>query len=302
MYSLLTIKGWKPVQELTIGSRIATPRIIPAFGDKEMSEHEIKLLSYLIAEGHTKKIVLFSNSDNKIVEDFKESLKKFDNSLELIKEKENHYRISFPKWINKVLNHNKERNEKGQFLKGNKNSYEKRSIRKLIEREEIFGLLSTQKFLSKNIMRLRKNNLSLFLNRLFSCDGSIYKKKSNTGYTWQISYSSSSEKMIKQIQSLLLRFEILSRLRERMMKCKEKRFKSYELILNAENVLGFIEEIRFFGKKEEREIKSKQDIISVKRNSNVDTIPREVWDIYGPLEWTKIGQEVGYKYPKKMRE
>src|SRR3989344_6128570 len=258
MYSLLTIKGWKPVQELTIGSRIATPRIIPAFGDKEMSEHEIKLLSYLIAEGHTKKIVLFSNSDNKIVEDFKESLKKFDNSLELIKEKENHYRISFPKWINKVLNHNKERNERGQFLKGNKNIYEKRSIRKLIEREEVFGLLSTQKFLSQNIMQLKKGWLALFLNRLFSCDGSIYRKKSNTGYTWQISYASSSEKMIRQVHNLILRFGILSKLRDRIIRLNGKEFKSYELILNAENVLRFIEEIGFFGKKEERIIEAKK--------------------------------------------
>jgi len=301
-HPLLTIRGWKPVRELTLGGRIATPRIIPAFGDKEMPEHEIKLLAYLLAEGHTKKIVLFSNSDEKIVEDFRQSLKKFDPTLELIKEKENHYRISSPKWQNKVIKNNSLRNEKGQFTKENKNIYEKRSIRKLIEREEMFGLLATQKYLSQNIMQLKKENLSLFLNRLFSCDGSIYKKKSNTGYTWQISYASSSEKMIRQIQHLLLRFNILCKLRERMMKCKEKRFKSFELILNAENVLGFIEEIRFFGKKEEREIKSKQDIISVKRNSNVDTIPREVWDIYGPLEWTKIGQEVGYKYPKAMRE
>src|SRR3989344_7599904 len=78
-HPLLTIKGWKPVQELTIGSRIATPRIMPAFGDKEMSEHEIKLLSYLLAEGHTKKIVLFSNSDEKIVSEFREALNKLDS-------------------------------------------------------------------------------------------------------------------------------------------------------------------------------------------------------------------------------
>ena len=248
-HPLLTIKGWKPVQELTIGSRIATPRKIPSFGKKEMPDHKIKLLSYLIAEGHTKSIVLFANSDAKIVDDFKDSLSKFDSTLELIKEKENHYRISSPKWTNKVIIHNNERNEKGQFLKGNKNVYKKRSIRELIEREELFGLLSTQKFVSKNIMQLKKENIALFLNRLFSCDGSLYKKKSNTGNTWQVSYASSSKRMIRQIQSLLLRFEILSKLRSRIMKLNEKEFKSYELILNAENVSRFIEEIGFFGKK-----------------------------------------------------
>ena len=301
-HPLLTIKGWKPIQELTIGSRIATPRIIPSFGNNEMPKHEINLLAYLLAEGHTKSIVLFSNSDEKIVRDFKDSLEKFDSSLKLIKEKENHYRISSPKWKNQVLKHNYERDEKGHFLKGNKNKYEKRSIRKLIEREEIFGLLSTKKYLSQNIMQLNKNNLSLFLSKLFSCDGSIYKKKSNTGITWQISYASSSEKMIRQIQNILLRFNILSKLRDRMMKCNNKEFKSYELILNAENVLKFIDEIGFFGEKEKRIAEAKQHINSVKRNSNVDTIPKDIWEMYGPFEWSKIGEEFGYKHPKAMRE
>lgn len=301
-HPLLTIKGWKPVQELTIGGRIATPRNLPASGDKEMPEHEIKLLAYLLAEGHTKKIVLFANSDEKIVEDFRDSLKKLDSSLELIKEKENHYRISSPLWRNKVLSHNKERNELGQFLKGNKNIYEKRSIRRLIERENLFGLLATQKYLSQNIMQLRKEQLALFLNRLFSCDGSIYCKKTQTGQTWQISYASSSEKMIRQVQNLLLRFEILSKLRERIIKLNDKEFRSFEIILNAENVLKFTNQIGFFGIKEERIPKAKQHINSVKRNSNIDTIPKEIWEMYGPFKWAEIGREFGYKYPKAMRE
>jgi hypothetical protein len=301
-HPLLTVKGWQEAKKLTVGSRIATPRALPSFGSKEMPEHEIKLLAYLLAEGHTKKIVLFANADEKIVEDFRHSLDKFDPSLKLIKEKEAHYRISSPEWKNKVLMHNKDRNERGHFLKGNKNAYEKRSIRKLIEREEMFGLLATQKFLSKNIMQLKKDNLVLFLSRLFSCDGSIYCKNTQTSKTWQISYASSSEKMIRQIQSLLLRFGILSRLRSRMMKLNDKEFKSFEIILNAENVVRFIEEIGFFGKKEEREFEAKTHINSVKRNSNVDTVPKEIWEMYGPFEWSKIGREFGYKHPKAMRE
>ena len=301
-HPLLTIKGWKPINELAVGNRIATPRIIPTFGTKEMPKHEIKLLSYLIAEGHTKSVVLFSNSDKKIVDDFKSSLKEFDPSLQLLKEKENHYRISSPQWKNKVLKHNYERSKKGYFLKGNKNEYEKRSIRKLIEREEIFGLLSTKKYLSQNIIQLKKDNLILFLNRLFSCDGSIYRKKSNTGYTWQISYASSSEKMIRQIQNLLLRFSILSKLRKKLIKLNNKEFKSYELVLNAENVLKYIKEIGFFGKKAERELEAKKHILSVNRNSNVDTIPKDIWEMYGPFEWSKIGKKVGYKCPRAMKE
>ncbi|MEI6731533.1 MAG: LAGLIDADG family homing endonuclease [archaeon] len=297
-HPLLTIKGWEETQKLGIGSRIATPRTLNSFGDKEMPLDEIKLLAYLIAEGHTKSIVLFSNADEKIVNDFRESLKAFDNSLELIKEQENHYRISSPSWRNIVLSGNEKRNERGQFTKENKNVYKKRSIRELIEREGIFNKLATQKTLSKSIMQLKKENLSIFLNRLFSCDGSIY----NSGNYWEISYACSSEIMIRQIQSLLVRFGILSKLRNKIIKLNEKEFKAFELVLNEESSLKFINEIGFFGKKEDRTPLARQEILQRKKNPNVDTVPKEVWEIYKPRNWAEVGRQLGYKHPKAMRE
>ncbi len=297
-HPLLTIKGWKPAEELKIGSRIATPRRIPSFGNKEIPEHEIKLLSYLLAEGHTKKVVLFSNSDEKIIEDFRNSLKQFDNTLNLVKEKEYHYRISSPNWTNKVLGYNNKRNERGQFTKENRGVHKKRSIRQLIEREEMFGLLATEKYLSQNLMQLNKSNLSLFLNRLFSCDGSIYKVNNY----WETSYASSSEKLIRQIQNILLRFGILSKLRNKTIKQKEKSFKSYELVINAENTFKFIEQIGFFGEKERKQQIAYIEIQQRIRNPNVDTVPKEIWEFYKPKNWAEIGRKIGYKHPKATRE
>lgn len=301
-HPLLTIKGWQEAQSLGIGNRIATPRAVPAFGNKEMPLHEIKLLSYLIAEGHTKKVVLFSNSDEEIISEFENSLKEFDSTLSLIKEKENHYRISSPNWQNKIISQDTRRDEFGHFVKGSKNLYETRSIRKLIKREEVFGLLSTEKYLSPNIMQLKKEQLALFLNRLFSCDGSIYKKKTPQSTTWQISYASSSEKMIRQVQNLLLRFNILSRLREKTIKLNNKKFRAFELVLSSSNVIDFIDQIGFFGKKEERQIIAKQELSNIKTNPNVDTIPKEVWELYKPKNWAEIGRQLGYAHPKAMRE
>ena len=119
-HPLFTIKGWQAAETLNIGARIATPRNMPCFGNKEMPEHEIKLLSYLIAEGHTKEIVLFSNSDNKIIDEFRDSLYQFDSSLELIEEKKYSYRISCPNWKGKILKNDLLRTERGQFSKGSK--------------------------------------------------------------------------------------------------------------------------------------------------------------------------------------
>ena len=297
-HPLLTIKGWQEVGNLKIGSRIATPRTLQQFGDNSMPEHEIKLLSYLIAEGHTKSIVLFANSDEKIINDFKNALNKFDSSLKLIKEKENHYRISQPDYKTNIIEHNLERNKLGQFQKGNINKVEKRSIRKLIERENLFGKLSIQKVLSQNIMRLKREQLTLFLNRLFSCDGSIYKSNDY----WEISYSSSSKKLIKQIQNLLLRFGILSKLRSKNIKTNNKIFKTFELVLNSINTLKFIEQIGFFGEKEKRMPLAKKEISSKIKNPNIDTIPKEIWETFKPKNWAAIGKALGYKHPKAMRE
>jgi len=297
-HPLYTVKGWVPVGDLNVGSRIATPRRMPCFGDFDMSECEVKLLSYLIAEGHTKKIVLFSNMDEEIVEDFKGALSNFDSSLSLIKEKEGCYRISDLNYKTNVLEHDLSRTDKGQFVKGANNVCEKRSIRKLIEREELFGKLATEKFLSDSLMRLKKEQMILFLNRLFSCDGSVYKSNDY----WEISYSSSSEKLIRQVQSLLLRFGILSKLRRKKVRCDGKVFDSFELVLNSVNVVKFVEEIGFFGEKVARAEVAVEEIGLTCKNPNVDTIPKEIWDEYRPDSWADIGRKLGYKHPKAMRE
>jgi intein/homing endonuclease len=297
-HPLLTIKGWQEAQNLRIGNKIATPRINNNFGTKKLEEHEIKLLAYLITEGHTKNVVLFSNTDEKIVEDFKRSLLKFDDSLKLKKEKEGCYRISCPTWKNKIIESQEERDELGRFTKHSKNIYKKRSIRELIEREEMHNLLATQKYLSNNLMQLNKKDLSLFLNRMFSCDGSIYK----TNKYWSISYSSSSKKMIKQIQHILLRYGILSKLRSKKIKTNNKLFDSFELVINSENTLKFIEEIGFFGTKAEKQKIAYKEIKEKIRNPNVDTIPKEIWEFYKPSNWSELGRKFGYKYPKAFRE
>jgi len=258
-HPLLTIKGWKPAVELNIHNRIATPRIIPIFGNNKMEEHKIKLLAYLIAEGHTKKVVLFVNNDEKIIEEFRECVKKLDSNLKLIKDKKDHYRIIEKNYKTKCINFTQiKRDENGKFIKGSKIECKKRSIREFIEKERLFGLKSPQKIIPKSIIQLPKEKLALFLNRLFSCDGSIYYQNG-----WQVSYCSSSKQLIKQVQHLLLRFGILSRIRNKKIKLKEKIFHSFELEINGENVISFIKEIGFYGRKELKQKRCSKESINI---------------------------------------
>ncbi len=304
-HPLLTIKGWKPAQELTITSRRATPRKIDVCGKEHMEKHIIKLLAYLLAEGHNKKVVLFANGDQKIVDEFESCLTQFDSKLKLIKEKKDHYRISQPDFKNEVLDILQLKMSGGKFLKGSKINLKKRSIRILLEDMQMFGLLSTKRFIPPQIFKLPKEDIALFLNRLFSCDGSIYKsvkgKKKKKG--WEISYGSSSKRLIREVQHLLLRFDILSRVRKKYVKLNGKIFPAYELLVDSAKKKAFIEHIGFYGEKEKKQEKCLPEIEHIINNPNVDTIPKELWETYRPkTSWADIGRSFGYAHPKAMRE
>ena len=246
-HPLLTLTGWRPAVELHIGSRIATPRKIENFGNQRRPEHEIKLLAYLIAEGHLgNNFVLFSNMEEKIINEFDEGIKQFDPSLRIVEHsKAGCYRITKSK--EEIKRTDSLRNSKNQFI-GRKSS-----ISEWLHNLGIYGKLSPEKFIPECIFKLPKEQLAIFLNRLFSCDGSIYKSRKGEKHLWGISYSSASKRMIRQIQHLLMRFGILSKLREKKIKMKNKIFDSFELDISTANILDFIKQIGFFGVKEGRQ-------------------------------------------------
>ena len=294
-HPLLTIQGWTPIKTLKKGSRIATPRKIESFGNSKIEISKVKILAYMIAEGHLSNgFILFSNKDKKLIKDFMKSINTFDKKLQITNHGDYTYRI-----INnniKIDTSKAKRNKKGEYLKGSILD-KKNSLRKYLEKINLYEKLSGNKFIPKEILTLDKKSLAIFLNRLFSCDGSIYKEGKNY---YKISYSSSSKKLIYQVQHLLLRFGILSRIKIKYS--KKYNSNSFEIEIKGNNVLTFIKKIGFYGEKELKSKKALTIIEKIIRNSNVDTIPKEIWDIYQPTSWTEIGKTLNYKHPKAMRE
>ncbi|MGG6242218.1 replicative DNA helicase [Nodosilinea sp. AN01ver1] len=67
----LTIQGWCPLAELTVGTKIAVPRTLPVFGTESVPEHQVKLLAYLIGDGClTGASPQFTNENPQIQDDF----------------------------------------------------------------------------------------------------------------------------------------------------------------------------------------------------------------------------------------
>jgi intein/homing endonuclease len=279
-HPLLLIDGWHEAREIVTGSRIATPRILPFFGEQALPEYEIKLLAYLIAEGHLgNKMVGFSNTDPLLLADFTHAVGAFDQTLVVRRLAPGSYAVRV----------------QGYALRRGVTNPLKDYLKKL----SLYERRSHDKFVPQIIFTATRSNTALFLNRLLSCDGTIYYDKNKA--SWRISYASKSRQLIDDVQSLLLKFGILSRIRRKIARLNGKSFSSYELEIGAAHIPTFLQEIGFFGKKLDRLKRALRDMPS-SRNPNVDTIPKELWEHYRPDNWAAIGRSMGYAHPKAMRE
>jgi replicative DNA helicase len=146
------------------------------------------------------------------------------------------------------------------------------------------------------IFRLDRRLIALFLNRLFATDGwlSIFK----SGQI-QLGYATVSKKLAKQIQHLLLRFGVISKLKKRSVKYNDNCRQIWQLdITDAQSIKKFIEGIKIFGK--EKAITLAKEALGNKQyQTNCDLIPREIWEqialAKGNEAWTSLAKRAGIK-------
>lgn len=246
---LLTIDGWKPAFKLEAKEHIATVRKYSLKIKKETDSDFIKILAYLLAEGGlTKHDITFSNINQKILGELKESVETryFSLTLKKLKHGTCDYIIS-----KKDLNGKKFYNDLSTDLTEQGLKYKN----------------SSTKFIPDEIITSNDKCIALFLNRFFSCDGHVTKRG---GY---IELILKSERMIRQIQHLLLRFGILSTIYE-TIKCAtntkaRKKRKYWRLtVSDSRSRKIFKEKIGLF-------LDEKQDrlVFDKKANTNLDIVP-----------------------------
>lgn len=290
-HPLLTINGWEPADNLEEGDRIATARELDTFGEQSLPERQVKLLAYLIAEGHLdNEKILFTNTDEQLREDFKQSAKSFDSELRLEKEGSATVAIRATQRVNREIT---KRDDNGRIKSSRKRSGGN-TLKTFLESIGLYGKQSPQKTIPDRIFTAPKHQVSMFLNRLFSSDGSIYRH----GNHWRISYTSVSKELVDQVQHLLIRFGIISTKRPKKTSHKD----ACQLTIQGSFAYDFLQRIGFYGDKEERQQEALRELPSHDSNPNTDTIPHGIWDDYEPSNWAAVGRELGYSHPKSLSQ
>ena len=348
-HPFLTIAGWQPLAELTVGARIAVPRSLPVFGNTELPDHAIKILGYLLGDGDvTGACTRFTNGNERLMADFVNSLCSFGGLRWTIDDSKGTRtptcRVAAQKQERtelaretgqKIVQARKKRGlsqrqlalrsgispallcltEKGCSLPTEQTLKQlaqtlNTPYRFFAEDWSVFarchpltawldelglrGKGAAEKSIPALVFRLKKDKLALFLNRLFSCDGSVFVYQ--TGQTG-LSYASASRVLAKQVQHLLLRFGILSKLRAKHVSLGETKYKAFEVeILGAQDILTFIKEIGIFGKEEKLQ-QVKEIVARRSKGWTKDTLPLEVWALINAARagksWAEVNRLMG---------
>ncbi len=253
------IYQWKTLDKVKAGDYVVVSRINDIDSKEDLlTEEEAILLGSLVAEGYIDKNKIgFSNTDEEFCSIFEESYLK-------------NYEKSFYKY-KRILKSGKTLTE-----------YQISEVAVLEDiKEKGFNQKSEDKEIPQIVLSSSKKVQRKFLQALFEGDGSVYE---TTG-ALNISYSSKSKKLVKQLQILLLNFGIISRIH------KDKQ--NYRLIISGyENIKLFKEEVGFISKKQEKLEKLFNKLYKKKTaNSKTDFIPfiadyiREKYKYKGFNEW-----------------
>lgn len=247
-HPLLRVDGWIPTKDLKVGDRVGTARVMPG-GNKNFDIELSRLLGYLIGDGGITKAIVFTNKEKSILDDYRAILlSKFSD-----------YKLSETK-KSKATSIRVTHNYNNQIIKW---------LREL----ELFGCTSHTKFIPNECYTWNNGAIANLIGAYFDCDGHI-NKTSNT-----IVMTSISERLLKDIQRLLLRFGIISGIVKQKTSWTYKGIKktsfAYKLVISGiDNVKTFVSDIP--------SISGKYDNLDLNKvaNTNLDTIPKEIWNVY----------------------
>jgi intein/homing endonuclease len=250
--------GWRPAGDLRVGDRVAVVRRAGVFYDEEQPEARIKLTAYMIGDGCCRsKGLRFTNASFLILDDFVKSLASVGMT----------YRV-FEKKGTTALDLGMPRKSAG-------------GLYSWLEQDALLGTNSYTKFVPDWAFRLSQKSTVLFLNRLWATDG--YVKKRSTNY--DIEYCSVSSRLILDVQALLWKFGIPSRIRQNWPNIYKRRGEEkYAYILRVETQEGvcrFLRDVGALGKSEGIPLPTSSE------NNNRDTLPPEAANLIQAIAATR---------------
>jgi DNA polymerase-3 subunit alpha len=205
-----TLEGWTQLGDLRTGDRIAAPRSLRIPAEGTLPRHELVCLAGLLAEGNTchPSSLYYSNNCAALIDDFAQAASQFPDSVARV--------YTRPREVRMEVCVNRGRAARAGFS-GNaalQIAPARSGMYFWAQALGILGCKAAQKVVPEIVFTLFDADIELFLGRLWAGDGFIFGAGSNqTPF-----YATSSERLAKDVQQLLLRLGIVSGVHAKMLR------------------------------------------------------------------------------------
>ncbi|WP_405159915.1 replicative DNA helicase [Nocardia sp. NBC_01499] len=267
-HPFLTVDGWIPLEKLAIDDRLATPRFVPEpVQTTRMAESEIILLAHMIGDGSCVKRqpIRYASID--------------EENLAAVTDAATHFGVTVARDDYAAARVTTLRLRAPERLTNGKRN----PIAAWLDELGLFGLRSYEKFVPQPVFALPNDQVALFLRHLWATDGSVrWDAKGNQA---RVYYASTSRRLVDDVAQLLLRLGVHGRI-------KRVRKSGYRpcwhlQIDGSDNQTIFLRDIGVHGARGKAAEAALIELEPMVRNTNVDTVPKEVWTSVRGLLSTK---------------
>jgi replicative DNA helicase len=257
-HPFLTFGGWCPLGDLKAGSRVAVPSMAPApLNVRETPQPELVMLAHLLGDGSfvRNQPIRYASTD--------------EANLAAVTKAARHFGITAIRDFYPAARCTSLRLPAPYHLThGRRNP-----IVAWLDSMGLFGLRSQEKFIPPHVFSLSQGQLALFLRHLWATDGSVTVAKSGAV---RVYYGTTSERLARELQILLLRFGITARLR-----AVGNAYGHPQWTLDVTGVKDqrqFLDEIGVHGERGLAVGRARHRLDMMTAAGRFDTIPSDVWE------------------------
>ena len=250
--------GWIRLSELRPGDRLAIARRTPEPGAPEKwPESRVALLGHLIGDGS-----YLSGQPLRYTTASEENSR-------LVTEAAREFGV-------KVNRHPGRGNWHQLVFSGNGNRWHPAGINRWLRELGIFGQRSYEKRVPEKAFKLDNRRVALLLRHLWAADGTIFARKPETRGSSTVCFSTNSRGLAEDVAALLLRLDIVGRLRE--VPQGRHRTMFTVSISGALNQRRFLDAVGAFGPRRDGAEKLADKLDGAVEGTNVDTLPAAFFD------------------------
>ena len=279
-HRFLTGSGWQMLQDIQVGDRLALARQIPQPARcVAWPEHALILLAHLVGDGSYLR-----------GQPMRYTTASEDNSLAVTTAA-----LAMGSTVQRIAG-------RGQWhqllISGNGHRWQAAGVGAWLKGLGLFNQRSHEKRLPTELLQLDNASIGLFLRHLWATDGCIHVRPAEQRGAHRIYFATCSQGLAHDVAALLLRLGIVARLRKTVQPSGHHWLWSVD-VSGASAQLQFLTVVGAFGPRCAPAQALRQRLESVQSNTNVDTLPIEV---FAQVRQQMAEQKISHRAMANLRQ